>query len=300
VLPRHQTLQASIDWSHELLSDPERTALRRLSVFAGGWTLDAADQVCPGEGIYRHDVLDLMTGLVDKSLVTTHDQGPQTRYGLLETVRQYATARLADAGELDAMRDRHLAYHLTLAEAADPQALDAERDDPGQHDLAAELPNLRAALERAASTDPTAGLQLVNALTLFWLFTGRYRQGDIAYARALDAAGEEPTPLARAGAVRSRDPRPVRRRLRGRLRVGAGGAGDRRGVRRPTGAGKGLFHSQVDGQLSRPNRRPALAGTQRAAGHPSRRRLVRDHCRSVPRDRLDVARRVRHRSPDTR
>ncbi|MGH3775149.1 MAG: LuxR C-terminal-related transcriptional regulator [Pseudonocardiaceae bacterium] len=194
-MPRHQTLAASIDWSHELLRDGERTLLRRLSVFAGGWTLDAADQVCPGAGIDRYDVLDLLTGLVDKSLVTTDEQGPETRYGLLETVRQYATARLADAGEVDGLRDRHLAYHVALAEAAEPQLLGAGRDDPVLPTLAAELPNLRSALERAATTDPDAALRLVNALTLFWLFTGRYREGDTAYGRALDAAGEEPTPL---------------------------------------------------------------------------------------------------------
>ncbi|MGH3775154.1 MAG: LuxR C-terminal-related transcriptional regulator [Pseudonocardiaceae bacterium] len=195
VMPRHQTLAASIDWSHELLGDGERALLRRLSVFTGGWTLDAAEQVCPGEGIDRYDVLDLLTGLVDKSLVTTDEQGPQTRYRLLGTVRQYATARLTDAGEVDDLRDRHLAYHVTLVEAAEPQVLGAGRDDPVLHTLATELPNLRAALERAAATDPHAGLRLVNALTLFWLFTGRYREGDTAYDRALDAAGEEPTPL---------------------------------------------------------------------------------------------------------
>ena len=194
-MPRHQTLQASIDWSHELLSDGERTLLQRLSVFAGGWTLDAAEQVCAGEAIDRYDVLDLLTGLVDKSLVTTDDQGPQTRYRLLETVRQYATARLADAGEVDRLRDRHLAYHLTLAQAAAPQVLGAGRDDAALHTLATELPNLRAALERAAASDPNTGLRLVDALTLFWLFTGRYREGDTAYAHALDAAGEELTPL---------------------------------------------------------------------------------------------------------
>jgi predicted ATPase/class 3 adenylate cyclase len=195
VMPRHQTLEASIDWSHELLSDGERMLLRRLSVFAGGWTLDAAEAVCPGEGIDRYDVLDLLTGLVDKSLVTTDDQGPHTRYRLLGTVRHYATARLADASEVDDLRDRHLAYHLALAQTAEPQLLGAGPDDPVLHSLATELPNLRAALERAAATDPDAGLRLVDALTLFWLFTGRYREGDTAYARALDAAGEESTPL---------------------------------------------------------------------------------------------------------
>ncbi|MGH3898277.1 MAG: ATP-binding protein [Pseudonocardiaceae bacterium] len=195
VMPRHQTLEASIDWSYELLDDGERALLRRLSVFAGGWTLEAAEQVCPGAGIDRYDVLDLLTGLVDKSLVTTDNQGPETRYGLLETVRQYAAARLADAGEADGLRDRHLAYHLGLAEAAEPRVLGAGRADLVLYTLATELPNLRAALERASATDPHAALRLVNALTLFWLFTGRYREGDTAYARALDAAGEEPTPL---------------------------------------------------------------------------------------------------------
>ncbi|MGH4006590.1 MAG: LuxR C-terminal-related transcriptional regulator [Pseudonocardiaceae bacterium] len=195
VMPRHQTLAASIDWSHELLDDGERTLLRRLSVFAGGWTLDAAEQVCPGEGIDRYDVLDLLTGLVDKSLVTTDEQGSETRYRLLETVRQYATARLAEAGELDAVRDRHLAYHVGLVEAGEPQVLAAGHDDPMLHTLVTELPNLRAALEWAATTNPDAALRLVNALSLFWLFTGRYREGDTAYARALDAAGDEPTPL---------------------------------------------------------------------------------------------------------
>jgi len=140
-------------------------------------------------------VLDLLTGLVDKSLVTTDDQGPQTRYRLLGTVRQYATARLVDASEVDDLRDRHLAYHLELAQAAEPQVLGTGSDDPVLHSLATELPNLRAALERAAATDPNVGLRLMNALTLFWLFTGRYREGDAMYARALDAAGEEPTPL---------------------------------------------------------------------------------------------------------
>jgi predicted ATPase/class 3 adenylate cyclase len=195
VMPRHQTLEASIDWSHELLSEGERALLRRLSVFAGGWTLDAAEQVCLGEGIDRYDVLDLLTGLVDKSLVTTDDQGPETRYRLLGTVCQYATARLADASEVDDLRDRHLAYHLTLAQTAKPQVLGARRDDPIRRSLATELPNLRAALERAAATNPNDALRLVNALSPFWQFTGRYRDGDTAYTRALDAASEEPTPL---------------------------------------------------------------------------------------------------------
>jgi predicted ATPase/class 3 adenylate cyclase/DNA-binding CsgD family transcriptional regulator len=195
VMPRHQTLEASIDWSYELLRDGERALLRCLSVFAGGWTLDATEQVCPGERIGRYAVLDLLTGLVDKSLVTTDERGPEVRYGLLETVRQYAAARLVGAGELDGLRERHLVYYLALAEAAEPRVLRAGRDDPVLDTLATELPNLRAALERAAATDPDAALRLVNALTMFWLFTGRYQEGHAAYTRALDAAGERSTPL---------------------------------------------------------------------------------------------------------
>src|SRR5437588_2951502 len=103
--------------------------LRRLSVFAGGWTLDAAEQVCQGEGVDGYGVLDLLTGLVDKSLVATDERGFETRYRLLETVREYAAARLAEADEVADARDRHLAYHLALAEAAKPQVLGAGSED---------------------------------------------------------------------------------------------------------------------------------------------------------------------------
>jgi predicted ATPase/DNA-binding CsgD family transcriptional regulator len=195
VIPRHQTLQASLDWSHELLDERERTLLRRLSVFAGGWTLDAAEDVCAGDAIDRHGVLDLLSGLYDNSLVTTHQQGSEFRYGLLETVRQYAAARLAEAGEVEELRDRHLAYHLALAERSEPEMLGAGGDDPVLRRLTAALPNLRAALEWAAASDPQAALRLAVALTLFWPFTGRYREGDAAYARALSAEGDEPTAL---------------------------------------------------------------------------------------------------------
>jgi len=195
VMPRQQTLQASLDWSHELLSDAERTLLRRLSVFAGGWTLEAAEQVCSGEDFDRYAVLDLLTALVDKSLVATDEHGPETRYRLSETVRQYSTACLIDAGELDHLRQQHLTYYLALAERAGPQILSAGSGNPILHTVAIELPNLCAALDRTTTTDPSAGLRLMDALTLFWIFTGRYHEGEAAYARALNAAGEEPTML---------------------------------------------------------------------------------------------------------
>ncbi|MGH3767500.1 MAG: ATP-binding protein [Pseudonocardiaceae bacterium] len=158
-MPRHQTLQASIDWSYELLSGAERTLLRRLAVFTGGWTLDAAEQVCDGAGLDRDGVFGALTGLVDQSLVTPGDQDDVVRYGMLETVGQYAAARLAEAGELDVLGERHLGYYVALAERAEPEVLRAGRDDPVLHRLATELPNLRAALERAAATDPDTALR---------------------------------------------------------------------------------------------------------------------------------------------
>ena len=113
-LPRQQTLRASIDWSHDLLTDKERTLFRRLAVFAGGWTLEAAECVAAGDEVAESEVLGLLADLVDKSLVMVDADGG--RYGFLETVRQYATERLANAPDGDATRSRHLAFFLAMAE----------------------------------------------------------------------------------------------------------------------------------------------------------------------------------------
>lgn len=113
-LPRQQTLQAAVDWSYRLLSEPERLLLSRLAVFTGGWTLAAAEQVCAGDGIERDEILTLLSRLVDKSLVVMDDAGIATRYFLLETIRQYAIEKLNAGDEAKAMRDRHLAYYLKL------------------------------------------------------------------------------------------------------------------------------------------------------------------------------------------
>jgi predicted ATPase/class 3 adenylate cyclase len=118
-LPRQRTLRALIDWSYDLLDEPERALLRRLSVFAGGWSLEAAEAVGSGGEIDIVQVLDLLTRLVEKSLVTMEAGG--TRYRLLETVRQYARERLEDSGEASDTRTRHLAYHVALAETARPE-----------------------------------------------------------------------------------------------------------------------------------------------------------------------------------
>ena len=115
-LPRQQTLRALIDWSYDLLSEPEQALMRQLSVFVNGWTFEAAEAVCPDV-----DILDLLPQLVNKSLVSVDEDKGKVRYHLLETIRQYARDRLLEAGEAAAARDHHLDYFLTLSEAAKPE-----------------------------------------------------------------------------------------------------------------------------------------------------------------------------------
>ena len=189
VAPRHQTLRASIDWSHELCCEQERILLRRLSVWTGGFTLAGAEAVCTKEPLNRREVMNLLAGLIDKSLVDTEQHGDEVRYGMLETIRQYAEERLADAGEVTATQERHLMWCVELAERAEPELVrhDAhawlERLEP-------EAANLRVALERALGSDPQAALRLAAALVFFWLLRGRLVEGTASLTRAADAAPE--------------------------------------------------------------------------------------------------------------
>ena len=164
-LPRQQTLRALIDWSYDLLPAEECAALRRLSVFAGGWTLPAA------EAVLGPDALDWLAHLVDKSLVVVDDAlpGGQTRYRLLETIRQYARDKLLTAGEAEATRAQHLAYFLQLTEAAEDRLRGAEMV-AALDELEVEQDNLRAALEWALDQDPLAAARLMAVL---WSFFGR-------------------------------------------------------------------------------------------------------------------------------
>ena len=114
VVARHQTLRAAIDWSFQLLAGPEQVLLARLAVFAGGCTLEAVEEVCGGEGIDPDTVFELLASLVARSLVVAEDHGPQTRYRLLETIRQYGEERLEQAGEADRWRARHASYYAGL------------------------------------------------------------------------------------------------------------------------------------------------------------------------------------------
>jgi predicted ATPase/DNA-binding SARP family transcriptional activator len=181
-LPRQRTLRATLDWSYELLDDAERRLLRRLSVFPGRFSLDAAEAVCSGcSPAGTHDLLDLLTGLVDKSLVAVEAQAGEARYRLLETTREYARERLGAAGEEAALRQRHADYFLSLAEAADAMLSGPEAAEWSDR-LEAVTDDLRAAVEwwasRAAERDREPALRMVTTVWRFW--RSRYvAEGDV-------------------------------------------------------------------------------------------------------------------------
>jgi non-specific serine/threonine protein kinase len=185
-LPRHRTLRSTIDWSYDLLTEREQAMLRRVSVFAGGWTLASAEQVCAGDGIDASDVCEQLTLLVDKSLVVTDEQAGTTRYQMLETVRQYALDRLRDSGEEARWRGAHLACFVALAEE-----FDKGKEGPEQQSwfprIASEQVNLRAALAWSAESSPVEGLRLANGVTAFWRFRGHLAEAREWLGRLLDA-----------------------------------------------------------------------------------------------------------------
>jgi predicted ATPase/DNA-binding winged helix-turn-helix (wHTH) protein len=200
-LPRHRTLRSMIDWSYDLLREPEKLLLQRLSVFAGGWTLAAAEEVCVGEGIERRDVIDLLTSLADKSMVVPEQEHAQTRYRLLETVRQYARDRLEDTGRSAAVRVRHRDYYLALAEEADPKLRGAEQAEWLRR-LEEEHENLRAGLEWSLlGAGSKRGLRLCAALGRFWWIRGYFAEGRQWCTRILSKSGAEERTRERASVL---------------------------------------------------------------------------------------------------
>jgi predicted ATPase/class 3 adenylate cyclase/uncharacterized protein HemY len=201
VLPRHQTLQALIDWSYDLLSEAECALLRRLSVFAGGWTLGAAESVCAGDGLDPDQILDVLLHLVDKSLVVAETQGIEPRYHMLETIRQYAREKLWAAGEGEMLRQRHLAYFIDLAERAEPN-LRAFNMVMWLDRLEDELENIRLALEYALESDIEAQLRLASALLWLCHIRGHRNEGVAWLERGLSVETtereERPLTLSRA------------------------------------------------------------------------------------------------------
>jgi len=197
-LPRQRTLRATMDWSHDLLSERERGLLRRLSVFAGGWTLEAAEAVCSGDGVEAAEILDVLTQLVDKSLVIVDTQHGDARYRLLETVRQYGRDRLLESGEAAEVQKRHRDWYLRLAEDAEPR-LDGADQAVWLNRLDRDHDNFRAALEWSIEDVPETGLRLAGALGEFWLWRGYFLEGRAWLKRALDTStGESSTLRAKA------------------------------------------------------------------------------------------------------
>jgi predicted ATPase/DNA-binding SARP family transcriptional activator len=188
-LPRHKTLRAVVDWSWELLTDAERMVLRRLSMFAGGASLEAAERVCAGEAVQQGQVLELLTSLAEKSLVLTEGNGAP-RYRMITTIRAYAAQRLTEAGETDLARLAHLAYFTELAETAEPRLRRAEQLD-SLATLGAEHDNIGSAMRGAlAAGEADAAMRLAAAAGYYWWLSGHKAEGSELTVAATKLPGE--------------------------------------------------------------------------------------------------------------
>ena len=192
---RQQTLRATLDWSHDLLSETEQALFRRLSVFAGGWSLEAAEAVCSGGVIEHGDVLDLLGGLVDKSLVVAGARaGGAVRYRMLEPTRQYAGEKLKESGEAAETHDRHAAFFLAVAEEAEPE-LTGPQQGHWVERLESEHDNLREALSWfLRQGEAELGLRFGGALWRLWLARGYLDEGIRWLERVLAGSGPAASP----------------------------------------------------------------------------------------------------------
>ncbi len=204
------------------MSDTERTALQRLSAFSGGCSLEAAEAVCSAEDVGSPNVLDLLSRLVDKSLLVAEVTQGQSRYHLLETIRDYARRKLAESGETAAARDRHLQYFVAWAEKAAPH-LPRTADEPWLERFDVEHDNVRAALDwsLASADGAQAGLRLAAAAGIYWRLRGYPQEGRARLTAALSARGcTAPDRGARPGAGPPGNLQVLRKRLRVRPRSG--------------------------------------------------------------------------------
>jgi predicted ATPase/class 3 adenylate cyclase len=195
-LPRQQTLRAMIDWSYSLLSEQEKILFRRLAVFVGGWTLEAAEAICANvmqNDILPEDVLDLLTRLMDKSLVFMEEASGEIRYHRLETIRQYSREKFFETDEVEKVRDRHLDFFVQFAELVDLK-LKSRDQLLWQNRMAAEQDNLRAALEWGLSRKPDSALRIAGAANLFWTAGGFSAEGFRWTQKALEEAEKLPLP----------------------------------------------------------------------------------------------------------
>ncbi|MGH3449300.1 MAG: ATP-binding protein, partial [Haloechinothrix sp.] len=224
---RQRTLEASLDWSYSLLDDVQRLALARLSVFAGSFELDAAVAVVGGDGIDRDDVLDLVAGLVERSLLQVTDRDGRARYRLLETIRVYASQRLSELDGPDRVRGRHLEFHVGLALRAQ-EGLHGAQPGPWVARLAAGLDDLRAAMDWAAEKEDLRALVgITEPIVRFWFERGLSRE---VHRRLHDAAEVPGAPRGRARAGVERGGRPSPRQLRSCQLPSIRGSGGCRGA----------------------------------------------------------------------
>jgi non-specific serine/threonine protein kinase len=201
-VPRQQSIQATLDWSYALLSESGRMVLCRLTVFAGGWTLEAAESVCAADPLAAGEILDLLSALVDQSLVLKEEREGQARFRMLETIRQYASEKWNDSTDSAAIRWRHLEFFLRLAADAEPQLKGAGQVD-WLNRLELEHDNLRAALAWSKQSPGLneSGLRLAGALGIFWDVRGLFSEGRAQLASVLSGQlASEPT-AARAKAL---------------------------------------------------------------------------------------------------
>ncbi|MEM7248934.1 MAG: AAA family ATPase, partial [Acidobacteriota bacterium] len=231
---RQQTLEVALDWSHDLLEPEEQLLYRRLSIFAGGWTLEAAEETCSDDQLDDIDVLDALSRLVDKSVVTVEREGGEARYRLLRPTRQHARTRLERAGEVETFRERHRQHYTEMASRTIPHGPGAP--SAWRRNLA-ELDNFREALgSDEHPADPAAVLELLVGLTLTWQRFGLTREGRERLEAALGRAGESVEP-----------------RLRGRallcLAQLAGHQGDHAGCRSALHRGLDLVDAKEDQRL---------------------------------------------------
>jgi len=209
-MERHQTLRAAVDWSYNLLPLEEQLLFKRLSVFLGGWMLEAAEAVCGIEtksgGISSDDVLALLEGLVNKSLVITEEEHGESRYRMLETIRQYANEKLVESGESDTLRDKHLEYFLNLAETAEPHLIRHEQLEWFAR-LDADYENIRKALEFSLNLDRVEPkLNFCKYMDWYWRTRGYWQEGLNWCTRALSNLSQlenHSEKSARAGALQT-------------------------------------------------------------------------------------------------
>ena len=200
VAARHRTLRDTIDWSYDLLDPNERVVLHRLSVFAGELSLDAAEAVCAGDAIRQEDVLDLLSSLVDKSLVVVEDRADEARYHLLETIRQYARERLDASADATAVLARHADFYAALIREAEPHFITPAR--PMWVDrIQRELDDVRLVLAWTRTHDRASHVELAGRLGWFWYSSGLWTEGRRWLEEALQLSESKPDDAHRARAL---------------------------------------------------------------------------------------------------